>query len=188
VSDDKISEGHAEELAECFAVFASRLFGYACVLTHEDRALSDDLVQATFMAAARQWSTLRSYTDARRFGWLRTTIGYLAISAFRRNKAFRDRLEQLEAKYRPPVADTDAEALSAIALERCLKAIKTLPPQQHIIAEMRWLQAMNSTEIAEQLGLARGTVAAQLYTVRRKLKADLGPYDPFGEDEGGASS
>jgi len=188
VSDDKIPKDHAEELADCFASYAQGLFGYACALTHGDQALADELVQATFIAAARQWSTVRCLRDAQRLRWLRTTIGNLSISEFRRNEAFRDRLAQLEALYRPPAPDTHAEAVSAIALERCRQTIQALPPQQHAIAVMRWLFGMKNSEIAAKLGIASGTVAAHLSTVRGKLRADLGPYDPLGGDEEGASS
>lgn len=188
MSDDKIPKDHADELADCFASHAQGLFGYACVLTRGDRALADDLVQSTFMAAARQWPTVRCLRDAQRLRWLRTTIGNLAISVFRRNEAFRDRLAQLEALYRPPAADTHAEALSAVVLDRCWQTIVALPTQQHAVAVMRWLFGMKNSEIADKLGLASGTVAAHLSTVRGKLRADLGPYDPFGGDEEGASS
>ena len=48
--------------------------------------------------------------------WLQTlSIGNLAISVFRRNDAFRDRLPQLEVLYRPPSADTHADPVSGIA-------------------------------------------------------------------------
>jgi RNA polymerase sigma-70 factor (ECF subfamily) len=184
---DKIPKDHAEELAGCFVSYADGLFGYACFLTRGDRALADDLVQATFMAAARQWSTVRCLHEAQRLGWLRTTVGNLAIDMFRRNEAFRDRLPRLEARYRPRPADTHTEAMSMIALQRCWRVIQALPPQQHAVAVMRWLFTMKNSEIAAKLGLADGTVAAHLFTVRSKLKEDLGPYDPFGGEEEASS-
>jgi RNA polymerase sigma factor (sigma-70 family) len=188
VTNEEIPRAHAQELAGCFATHAKVLFGCGCFLTRGDRALADDLVQDTFMAAARQWSILRCRNEAQRLGWLRTTIGNLAISVFRRNEAFRDRLAELEALYRPPAADTHAAAASAITLERCWQTIQALPPQQHAIAVMRWLLGMKNSEIAANLGIAEGTVAAHLCTVRGKLRARLGPYDPFSGDEKGASS
>lgn len=187
MSGDKIPDDHAGELADCFAIYAQGLFGYACVLTRGDRALADDLVQSTFMAAARQWPTVRCLRHAQRLVWLRTTAGNLAIDTFRHNEAFRDRLPQLEARYRPRPADTHAEAVSTIALQRCWRAIQALPPQQHAVAVMRWLFLMKNSEIAAKLGLADGTVAAHLFSVRSKLKADLGPYDPFGGEDGASS-
>ena len=75
------------------------------------------------MAAARHWPTMRSLRDAQRLRWLHTTVGNLAISAFRRHEAFGDRLPRLEAVFRPVPADTHAEAVSGIALERCWRSI-----------------------------------------------------------------
>ena len=89
-----------------------------------------------------------------RLRWLHTTVGNLAISAFRRNEAFGDRLPRLEAAFRPAPADTHAEAVSGIALERCWRAIEALPPQQHAVAVMRWLFAMTNSQIAAALGIA----------------------------------
>jgi len=89
--------------------------------------------------------------------------------------------------FRPAAADTHAEAVSGIALERCWRAIEALPPQQHAVAVMRWLFAMTNSQIAAALGIADGTVAAHLSAVRGKLKAALGPYDPFGSEDGPSS-
>jgi RNA polymerase sigma-70 factor, ECF subfamily len=187
VSGDKIPRDHAEELGDCFAAYARGLFGYACALTRGDRALADDLVQATFVAAARQWSTMRCLCEAQRLRWLQTTVGHLAISGFRHNGALADRLPQIEAVSRPPAADTHADAVSAIALQHCWRTIQALPPQQHAVAMMRWLFGMTNSEIAARLDIADGTVAAHLSAVRAKLKTALGPYDPFGSEDGPAS-
>ena len=110
MSGDQIPADHAAELADCFAAYAPGLFGYACALTQGDHALADDLVQSTFMAAARQWPTMRCLCEAQRRRWLHTTVGNLAISAFRRNEAFGDRLPRLEAVFRP--APAGAEGLA----------------------------------------------------------------------------
>ena len=48
---------------------------------------------------------------------------------------------------------------------------------------IRWLFAMTNRQIAAALGIADGTVAAHLSAVRGKLKAALGPYDPFGSED-----
>jgi RNA polymerase sigma-70 factor, ECF subfamily len=184
VSGAKIPEGHVAELAGCFAAHAPGVFGYACVLACGDHALAEDLVQSAFVAAARHWSTVRCLCEAQRVSWLYTTVGHLAVSAFRDNGAFRGRLERLEALYRAPSPDTYAEAVSGIALERCWRVIQALPPQQHAVAVMRWLLAMTTSEIAAALGIAEGTVAAHLSAVRAKLRAGLGPYDPFGGEDG----
>ena len=97
MSSDKIPKDHAEELGDCFAAHARGLFGYACALTRGDRALADDLVQSTFVAAARQWSTMRCLRDAQRLRWLQTTVSHLAISSFRHNGSLGDHLPRRHA-------------------------------------------------------------------------------------------
>jgi DNA-directed RNA polymerase specialized sigma24 family protein len=103
------------------------LFGYACVLVRGDQALADDLVQATFEAAGRAWCTVGCLTEDQRSGWLRATLANIAVSGFRREAAFRDRLQRIEARYRKTEADTPAQAFSSIALERCRQIIQGMP-------------------------------------------------------------
>jgi RNA polymerase sigma-70 factor (ECF subfamily) len=188
VGDEKISPGDAEELAACFNVHASDLFGYACVLVRGDRALADDLVQAAFEAAGRAWWNLRCRTDDQRRGWLRTTLANIAVSGFRRDAAFRNRLPRIEARYRKTQADTAAQAFSSIVLERCWQIINAMPERQHAVAVLRWQQDMKEGEIAAALGMAEKTVSAHVHRARRKLIAQLGPDYPFASDDGEGTS
>jgi RNA polymerase sigma factor (sigma-70 family) len=187
--DPRITPHDAAELAACFEAHARRVFGFACVLAREDRALADDLVQATFEAAARAWETLRGLAEDQRRGWLRSTVAHIAASGFRREAAFQDRLPQIEVRYRDSQADPCEQALSAIVLERCWRIIGEMPKGQHMVAVLRWQLDMKETEIAELLGIAESTVGAQLHRARRKLIEQLGPDHPFARDDPeGASS
>ena len=70
MGDEAISVRDAEELAACFARHARELFGYACVIARGDPVQADDLVQASFEAAARAWWT-RHGTRSFRAGYTR---------------------------------------------------------------------------------------------------------------------
>jgi RNA polymerase sigma-70 factor (ECF subfamily) len=186
--DHKITPHDAAELAACFRAHASRLFGHACVLARGDRALADDLVQATFEAAARVWQTLRGLAEEQLRGWLRSTLANIAASGFRREAAFRDWLPQIDARYRETQADPSEQApseqaLSATALERCWRIIREMPKGQHVVAVLRWQLGMKEAEIAAVLGIAESTVSAQLHQARRKLIEQLGPDHPFARDD-----
>jgi RNA polymerase sigma-70 factor, ECF subfamily len=181
--DHRITPHDAAELAACFRAHASRLFGHACVLARGDRALADDLVQATFEAAARVWQTLRGMAEEQLRGWLRGTLANIAASGFRREAAFRDRLPQIEARYRDTQADPSEQAFSAIALERCWRIIREMPKGQHVVAVLRWQLGMKEAEIATVLGIAESTVSAQLHRARRTLIEQLGPDHPFARDD-----
>jgi RNA polymerase sigma-70 factor, ECF subfamily len=186
--DHRITPHDAAELAACFRAHASQLFGHACVLARGDRALADDLVQATFEAAAQVWQTLRGLAEEQLGGWLRGTLANIAASGFRREAAFCDRLPQIEARYRDTHADASEQGpseqvLSAIALERCWRIIREMPKGQHVVAVLRWQLGMKEAEIATVLGIAESTVSAQLHQARRTLIEQLGPDHQFARDD-----
>jgi RNA polymerase sigma factor (sigma-70 family) len=180
----KIPEHYAAEVARFFVAHDRWLFGHACIRTRRDRELAKDLVQDTFVAAALAWGTLRELTEAQQRAWLRTTLSRKEISNFRRRAAFRRKQPDLHRRYQAAEADTEQQALSAIALERAAEIIEGLPDKQKRIALMRWNDHMKGPEIAAELGCAEGTVAAQIHEIRRKLIAGLGPYYPFAGDGG----
>jgi RNA polymerase sigma-70 factor, ECF subfamily len=189
VSEGKISPRDTQELDACFRAEASELFGYACIVTQGDQALSHDLVQAAFEAAALAWAGLRVMAEEQRRGWLRRTLFNIAMTGFRREAAIRDRLPRIEKLYRKSAADPLEHALSAIALDRCWQVIQGLPERQHATALLRWGLDMKEGEIAAVLGITEKTVSVHLYRVRRKLLLQLGADYPFDDDAPeGASS
>lgn len=169
------------ELTEFFAAHDRWLFGHACTRTRGDRELAADLVQDTFEAAARTWDVLRGHAASRQRAWLLTTLAHKDISALRHQEAFRRRQTDIHARYQPTAADTEAEALNAIALAQAREIIEDMPPRQREIALLRWQDQLRITEIAARLGVAEGTVHASLHNARRKLIAGLERYYPPGE-------
>jgi RNA polymerase sigma-70 factor (ECF subfamily) len=187
VSDDgevRIPLGHVAELSSFFAAHDRWLFGHACVRTRGDRELAADLVQDTFEAAARAWGTLRGRACGRQRAWLLGTLANKDVSEFRRREAFRRRQPDIHARYLATAADTAAQALNVIALQRAREIIEAMPPRQQKIALMRWQDRMKAAEIAAELGVTEGTVHAHLHTARAKLIAGLERYYPFAPDSG----
>ena len=178
----KIPGRHIAELTDFFRAHDQWLFGHACVRTRGDRELAADLVQDTFEAAARAWDMLREQAGHRQRAWLLSTLAHKDISDLRRRAAFRRRQPEIHARYTATPADTEAQALNAIALARAREIIDGMPPRQREIALMRWRDRLRATEIAAALGIAEGTVHAQLHGARRKLVAGLERYYPFGSD------
>jgi RNA polymerase sigma factor (sigma-70 family) len=179
-----IPRHHVNELTDFFAAHDRWLFGHACVRTQGDRDLAADLVQDTFEAAAVGWAVLRGHPSGRQRAWLLTTLAHKDISDLRRKAAFRRRQPEIFARYQDAPADTEAQALNTIALARAREIIDGMPPRQKEIALMRWRDHMRAAEIAATLGIAEGTVHAQLHGARRKLVAGLQRYYPYGKDSG----
>jgi RNA polymerase sigma-70 factor (ECF subfamily) len=178
----RIPQRHVTELSAFFAAHDRWLFGHACVRTRGDRELAADLAQDTFEAAARAWATLRGRAAGQQRAWLLGTLANKDVSDFRRKEALRRKQPDIQARYQATAADTAAQALNALALERAREIIEDMPPRQQKIALMRWRDRMKASEIAAELGVAEGTVHAQLHTARGKLVAGLEQYYPFGQD------
>ena len=189
MSAGKFSPHEAQELEACFRAHARHLFERACVLTRGDQALAHDLVQAAFEAAALTWQALRGLAEEQRRNWLYRTLANIAVTGFRREAAFRDRLPRIEPLYRKAQADPLEQAFSAIMLERCWLVIRGLPERQHAVAMLRWGLDMKQDEIAAVLGMSEKTVSVHLSRVRRTLLLQLGENYPFdGDAPEGASS
>ena len=65
----------------------------------------------------------------RQRAWLLGTLVNKDISDFRRKEAFRRRQPDIQARYQATAADTAAQALNAIALERAREIIEDMPPR-----------------------------------------------------------
>src|ERR1700678_3589660 len=114
---------HVNELTGFFAAHDRWLFGHACVRTQGDRDLAADLVQDTFEAAAIAWAALREHPGDRQRAWLLGTLAQKDISDLRPRAAFRRKQSEIHARYTATPADTEAEALNAIALARAREVI-----------------------------------------------------------------
>ena len=186
----QIPEQYAAELAHFYWAHAQWLAGHAYLRTSRDRnlaatrELAEDLVQDTFEAAARDWKTLRVLVPEQQRAWLRNTLWHKDTDQFRRRKAWRLKLPELQRRYQPTEPDPEQQALSALALEKAAKIIEGLPDEQRVIALMKWNDHMTEAEIAARLGCARGDVTAQVRKIRSKLIDGLGPYYPFAGDDG----
>lgn len=186
----KIPAHHAAEVDRFFKVHSSWLYGHAYLRLRDDRdleaarELAADLVQDTFEAAALRWSVVRELNENQQRKWLRTTLSNKEVSQFRHRMSFRRKLPELHDRYQGSAADTENQALSAIALELAAEIIDGLPGNQRKIALMRWNDGMKDSEIAAELGCTENSVCVQVSHIRRKLIAGLGAYYPFSGDDG----
>jgi RNA polymerase sigma-70 factor (ECF subfamily) len=148
-------QGSVSDLEALFRMHWQRAFRAAYLVAH-DAAAAEDIAQESFLAAIR---SLDRFDRRRPFGpWLHRIVVNRAID-WTRSRKLRGEVELTERVATVPPPSEPDETLSALA---------RLPPEQRAVIVLRHLLDFTPGEIAEALGLPRGTVNSRL---RRGLDA-----------------
>jgi RNA polymerase sigma-70 factor (sigma-E family) len=141
---------------------ATALYRYAYLLAGNSHD-ADDLVQDALIRLRGAWPRVQRRDDP--IGYARTTIARLHISAWRRR-----RRESVVAEMPETTADDPgfADATRRAALAQALAA---LPPRQRAVIVLRFYEDQTEEQIAEILGISRGTVRSQATRALAKLRA-----------------
>jgi len=133
----------------------------AAFLVVHDAAGAEDIAQEAFLAAIR---ALDRFDRRRPFGpWLHRIVVNRAID-WTRARALRGEIE---------ADDTlAADAEPAAELPELVRALAALPPEQRAVIVLRHLLEYTPGEIADLLGLPRGTVNSRLRRGLDALKAN----------------
>jgi RNA polymerase sigma-70 factor (ECF subfamily) len=166
---------------EAFRVLVERHQGRAYrlalrVLRDEEGAR--DVVQDAFLKA---WGSLDRFEGRSGFyTWLYRIVMNLCLDRRRRSRTRRE-VEWSEAAVAeagtPALADSGAapdEALDRSQLRGLLaRAIQALPDDARRTIELREIDGLSYQEIAQALGIPKGTVMSRLHYARRRLAAAL---------------
>ena len=140
--------GSASGIEALFRLHWPRAHRAAYLVVH-DAAAAEDIAQEAFLAAVRN---LDRFDRRRPFGpWLHRIVLNRAID-WTRARQLRDETELVEAAA-PEQSSLDGALLGALA---------SLPPEQRAVIVLRHLLEYTPGEIAELLGLPRGTVNSRL--------------------------
>ncbi|GGQ27385.1 SigE family RNA polymerase sigma factor [Streptosporangium pseudovulgare] len=145
------------EFTDFVAARADALYRYGYVLTGnaEDAA---DLTQEALMRLGDAWPRVRKRDDPE--GYVRTIMARLHISVWRRL-----RRERLVAAVPERAYDDRAGDDAGLWNE-----LKGLPPRQRAVLVLRYYEDLSDKEIAEILGVSRGTVRSQAARALDKLR------------------
>lgn len=173
---ERLRRREPEALGELFSRYVREVHAFAVRRTGS-YASADDVVQATFLSAWRQFShgdpgpLARSTARA----WLLT----IAANEIRNVSRTRWRLTRLLARQQLPVPHEDhADAVAArVDSERRIaevrNALRQLPRHERETVELVYWTELTMAEAAAVLGVAEGTVKARLSRARRRLPALL---------------
>jgi RNA polymerase sigma-70 factor, ECF subfamily len=130
------------------------------------RLVAEDIAQEAFLRAFRDWEQIRHPS-----AWVRKVVVRRAGRIVRRRLLEARAVARLLAGRGPAVAELpeqDAEVW---------RAVRALPRRQAQVIALRYVADASVAEIARTLGLAEGTVKAQLHRGRHALAARLGTLE-----------
>ncbi|HEU5361903.1 MAG TPA: RNA polymerase sigma factor [Gaiellaceae bacterium] len=151
--------GSVDDLEQLFRAHWPRAFRAARLVTG-DAAAAEDIAQEAFLAAVRN---LDRFDRRRPFGpWLHRIVVNRAIdwTRARRLRAEVELGEQLPAPSAPEPGDGT------------LRRIAGLPPEHRAVVVLRYVLEYTPGEIAELLGLPRGTVNSRLRRGLDRMRDD----------------
>lgn len=173
-----------EELVRRYQVVAVQ----AAYLIVGDRALAEDIAQASFLKAAER---IHQYKDDRPFRpWFLRIVINDAINAASRVKRQRS-LDESQELGSPSVGLHDyspgPEELAGIAEEKRMvwEALQQLTSKQRAAVVLRYFLDMKDREISEELNRSLSSVKWSIHAAKERLRSILGSGDV---SEGGSSS
>jgi RNA polymerase sigma factor (sigma-70 family) len=136
------------------------------------RDLAEDAVQQTFVNA---WQAADRFDVTREpASWLATIARRSAIDIYRREQRRpASELAQV-ATDDPAVVALPPDLGSVEAVWHVRRAIDALAPEEAAIVRRQHLDGMTHTEIADELGIALGTVKSRSHRAHRRLATLLG--------------
>lgn len=163
----------------------------------KDPDLAWDVAQETFVRVHRSLGDFKG--DSAFTTWLFRIATHLSIDTVRKERT--SRKEDLD-----DVAESDLEgggegilatrlgtdprqnALRRELGEKIEEALATLPEKHRTILVLREIEGLSYEELAERLGIHKGTVMSRLFHARKKMQVALREYagirvDPDGEEE-----
>jgi RNA polymerase sigma-70 factor, ECF subfamily len=149
-----------------------RLLGQLTVMT-TDRELARDVLQEAYTRAWQRWTRVSSLDDPA--GWVRTVAWRLAVSQYRRRMLASKLLGRLvSAPARPDRVEEDLDVLAAL---------RTLPDANRRALVLHDLCGLTVEQVAEETGVAPGTVKSRLSRGRAALRPLLTTAEPLPGEE-----
>jgi len=131
-----------------------------------NREDADDLLQETWVRVAR---SATGFDTARRFrSWIYGIATNLARDLFRRRMTRERALRDLAT--RPPAAP----GADPVDRGRLRERIADLPENMRAVLLLRYYEGMSEAEMAEVLGIPRGTVKSRLHAALGRLRGGYG--------------
>lgn len=168
---ERVKRGDVDAYGEIVARYQALAQRTAFVITR-DAASAEDAAQEAFVKAYRALGGFRSGAPLR--PWLLRIVANEAIN--RAKAASRRRTVELsvaEARAGDPEGSPEALALASERRELVVRALNELREEDRIVVAYRYFFDLSEAEMAEALGIARGTVKSRLSRAMSRLRERL---------------
>jgi RNA polymerase sigma-70 factor (ECF subfamily) len=169
----RAAAGDRHAFGELFERHMEAVWNHAYRLT-ASWSQAEDLTSSTFLLAWRKCGEIRLVRDSA-LPWLYTVAGNLARDEHRGSTRFRKALRRVpDTSVEADHADDVAHRLDGDArMARILAAIRSLPRAERQAVELCLLGELSTSDAAESLGLAEGSVRSRLSRARAHLRTTL---------------
>lgn len=155
------------DLAALYAAHHLSMVRLARLLV-DDTASAEDVVQDAFLGLHRHQHQLRDPGAA--VGYIRRAVVNQARSALRRRRTVRNHLRVAEPEVGPAA---DADLMVSEDHREVLEAVNRLPERQREVLVLRFWSGLSEAEIAESMGVSKGTVKSQASRAMHTLQQHL---------------
>jgi len=146
-----------------------RLFRTALLLTGQDRAAAEDLLQVALERAYRHWARICRSEEPERY--VRRILANASHDRWRRASRRPERV--IPGVDVAAVADDHAGAVAD--RDFLMRALAALPKRQRTVLVLRYYSDLSELEIADVLGCSVGTVKSQVSRGLARLRAIVEP-------------
>lgn len=146
-------------------------YGHALTGNPHDAA---DLVQGALERVGSRWSKVLSREGDPR-AYVRRAMANAYVSRWRRRR----REDLVAVLPELPVAG----GFDRLDNEPLWRALAGLPPRQRAVVVMRYFEDLSEAQIAEALGISRGTVKSQASKAMATLRGRIGAFATGGDDQ-----
>ena len=160
-----------EALEQLYAAHWRSLVRLAVLLVR-DQGVAEDVVQDAFVAVHARWRRLQD--PDRALAYLRQSVVNGARSTLRHRTVVARHAEREASRPGLVGPGSDEQVLADERRRRVLDAMASLPRRQREVLALRHYAAMSEAEIAEALGISRGSVKSHASRGAAALREALG--------------
>ncbi len=170
---ERVQAGDADAFGALFDLHHDRVFRQALRLTASVHD-AEDVTAVVFLEAWRRRESMRA-VDGSVVGWLLVTTNYVFRNFARSSRRYRQALQHLPVpEHAPDHSGSVDDRIDSDARRAALRAaLATLPRRDQDVLTLCVLEELSTTEAAEALGIAPGTVKSRLSRAKARLAALL---------------